>query len=585
MCGIFAIVEGDNAQKKALAGIKQLDYRGYDSWGLAVVSNETIELQKMVGLVPDSIQMSTGRAALAHTRWATHGGVTRANAHPHLSSDGTFALAHNGIVENDQKLREVLTSEGTTFDSQTDSEVIVKWMEKFMKKGDNWRQAFEKIAGLIEGRNAIAVLHVSGELMAFRQGSPLVMGKNGNTWFLASDVSSLTVEALQYRMIHDGEIVYFGHRSLKVMKANKKNIKAVEWEKIDKNDEKQALGMFEDFMIKEIWETPQAITNLVQKSMLDTQNLARDIKRFNQVFVIGAGTAGVAAKLIAFYLREKAQVHAMGFLAAEVESYLWMMNEDALLITPSQSGETADVLQIIEKVKKRGVKIASLVNMPGSMMTNLSDYKIMAHAGREASVMSTKVFTTQVVWGLMLAMLIDNSTVKVAKKLKELSELVKNQLNDKRMLKNLDMVSERLIRENRLLLMGVNAGLLVMEEGMIKITEGSYIQAQAVAAGNLKHFAITLIESKTPVLVNMLGNNSEQIISSVKEIQARGAEVWAIDTNNHKEYAGTIKVPDHELAPEIMAIVPLQLLARDMAKRLRRNIDKPRNIAKSVTVL
>lgn len=585
MCGIYAISGSENAGSAALAGIKRLEYRGYDSWGVAVADGKKIHFRKEVGHVPSHVKFPKGQWAIGHTRWATHGGVTQDNAHPHLSSDSSFALVHNGIVENELELRNLVIAKGFGFISQTDSEVIVRLLELLCKEGLTLDVAFGRAMGMIKGRNAVVLLSATGTILGYRDGSPLVVGKADTAYFLSSDTHSIAKDAFATMMIDDGTYIniHTGTFTLTDIKGNKVN---EQFEILTSNDISAELGTYAHFMVKEIWDTSQAVKDLILQSIKDILALANTLDTYDQVFVVGAGTAGVASKLIAYYLRTVAHIQAYGILAAEAEGYLPLINEKTLVIAPSQSGETADVLVFLETVKKKKGTIATFVNMPDSMMSRMADVPIMAHAGPEICVMSTKVFTSQVVFGYLLAHGARGSSERKLKELgSQLRTLFASQLKDPHLKGQIMKTALLLKNEQKLLLVGVGGSYIVMEEGMIKITEGSYIQAQAVQAGNLKHFAITLIEDGTPVLVNMLDVHRPLLVTAVKEMRARGAKIIAIDSINDPMYEHLIHTTDYSPAPELASIIPIQLLAYHLALVLGRNIDKPRNIAKSVTVV
>lgn len=585
MCGIYAVSGSDNAGSVALVGIKRLEYRGYDSWGVAVADEKKIHLKKEVGHIPTQAMIPEGQFAIGHTRWATHGGVTQANAHPHLSSDGSFALVHNGIVENESELRNLVIAKGFRFISQTDSEVIVRLVEQLREEGLTLDVAFTTAMKMVEGRNAVVLLSATGEILAFRDGSPLVVGRADDTYFISSDTHSLAKDALSSMMLDDGTYVKIHNGTFTLTDIKGNQIKE-QFEILASNDTSAELGTFDHFMSKEIWDTPQAVTDMFDQSLNDILHLAKTLTTFEHVFVVGAGTAGVASKLIAYYLRTIAHIPAYGILAAEAESYLPLINEKTLVIAPSQSGETADVLVFLGAVKKRKATIATYVNMPNSMMNRIADVPIMAHAGPEICVMSTKVFTSQVLFGYLLAHGARGSSERKLKELgSQLRTLFVSQLKDPQLRGQIMKAALLLKNEQKLLLVGVGGSYIVMEEGMIKITEGSYIQAQAVQTGNLKHFAITLIEDGTPVLVNMLDTHRPLLVTAVKEMRARGAKIIAIDSMRDPMYEHLVHTTDHSPAPELGSIIPIQLLAYHLALVLGRNIDKPRNIAKSVTVV
>ncbi len=591
MCGIFGVVndKSGDAAKTVLLGLKRLEYRGYDSWGIAVQSKGNILIAKRAGKISEADdwkKLPKSSIGIGHTRWATTGAVTDINAHPHFSTDKSFALAQNGIVENYEDLKKSLSKKGYKFVTQTDTEVIVRLIEDELKKTAYLLSAVRNAFLQLEGRNTIIILAKhSGEIIAARNGSPLVIGTNPQTAeiFFSSDALSFAEMTKKLIVVDNGKIVRCSDNRVElfdIKTGSKENYKLedikIEKSKIDKEG-------YDYFMLKEIHEEPFAIRQLIKQNGLDYAKLASEIKKAKTVYAIGSGTAGVAAAQTAFYLREIAKINCISLVGADARDYYNLFSKGDLILAPSQSGETADVLEVLEYAKKKGVKIASFVNMPGSMMTRIADYKFMAQAGPEICVLSTKVFVSQIVWGYLVVKTTVGQVAEAKTNLKELAKKIESYLqSDSKQVKQL---AKKLINSHDIFLMGKYQNYQIVREGMIKIIEDSYKHAQAIPAGDLKHYAITLIEEGIPVIVVM--NNDKvksDINNAINEVRARGAYVIGISPEAHENFSLHLKVPDCGETSAVMNIVPLQLLAYYLGTMLGHDVDKPRNIAKSVTV-
>ncbi len=586
MCGLFGYIGNQDAAKVVATGLKRLEYRGYDSWGIAVVNGD-IHVQKKVGSIGDltqAINLPKAFVSIGHTRWATHGGVTDNNAHPHYATDKSFALAQNGIVENYTILKEQLSKKGYKFETETDTEVIVRLIES--KKTDLEKAVRAAFLDL-DGRNTFIVISKDGQIIAARNGSPLVVGKNFNTEeiYVSSDTLSFAPYTKKMLVIENGQMVVIKDQDIKLLdiKTNKAlPIKFVdigfEAEKIDKEG-------FDHFMLKEIHESPYVIEQLINQDKLMYEDLAKAIKQAENVYTIGSGTAGVAAAQIAFYLRQIGKVKAISLIGADVTEYLPLFKKNDVVIAPSQSGETADVLDVLEKLKKIGVKVASIVNMPGSSMTRLSDFKFMMQAGPEICVMSTKAFTSQIAWGYLLSKVVEGKTDEGAKNLKSLAISMDKWLKQKENSTNLEKLAEHLANKKDIFLLGKYQNFQIIREGMVKLIEGTYKHAHALPSGDLKHYVITLIEKGVPVVVAVSEDPvKSDLLNAIHEVKARGAEIIAVASQKESDYDYFVNVPDCGEPTAIMNVIPLQLLAYYMAVKLGNNVDKPRNIAKSVTV-
>lgn len=588
MCGIFGYVgTSRNASEAVLEGLKRLDYRGYDSWGVAVLNGSSIEVAKRVGIVtPEDTQLSESSIAIGHTRWATHGKVNETNAHPHYASDKSFVLAHNGIVENAQELKTMLQKKGHAFETETDTESIVRLVEDKRAKSNSLSEAVRAAFKELGGRNTIIVLAKDGEVIAARNGSPLVLGaKDNSELYFSSDVLSFAPHVTSVLVMENGQMISKNGRGIQmrdIAKGGKLKPKfernAIVGSEVDK-------GEYDHYMLKEIHEAPFVIRQMIKESDANFRSLAKAIKKAKNVYTIGSGTAGAAAAQIAYYLRAYGGISATALIGAEASEYYGLFKKGDIILSPSQSGETADVLEVLEIAKKKGAKIASHVNMPGSMMTRMSDFKFMAQAGPEICVMSTKIFVSQIAWGYLVAKAVGRKLRDGKKCLTLLATAAEKYLADDGRRTSIMRLASNFAQNEDLYLLGKGQNMQIIKEGMVKIIEGSYVHAHGIPAGDLKHYAITLMEEGTPVIA-VVSNDvlKNDVLNAIHEVKARGAKVVGISPMDSEQFSDWLKVPDTKETSAIMNVLPLQLLAYYMALARGNNIDKPRNIAKSVTV-
>ncbi len=592
MCGIFGYVgEKRDAAEAVMEGLRRLDYRGYDSWGVAVLIKGEIVSEKNIGEVAKHlssgfpVNTSTG---IGHTRWATHGKVTEDNAHPHSGAKCSFTLAHNGIVENFDQLKKNLREKGYVFNTQTDTEAIVHLVEDKLKRTQELQEALRLAFKELEGRNTVIVLANNGDVIAARNGSPLVLGisKDKKELYFSSDVFSFAPHVDQILVLNNGDMAVARDKKFSTfdIKTGKK-LKPL-WEKSKLKDISVDKQGHAHFMEKEIMEAPFVIRQVVAEEDVKYKKLAAAIKKARTVYCIGSGTAGAAAAQTAYYLRELGGINAKELIGAEATEYRELIGKGDLLIAPSQSGETADVLEVLEVAKANKAVIASHVNMPGSMMTRMSDYPFMANAGPEICVMSTKIFVSQIAWGYLVAKAVQGKLVEGKKSLTNTARAIEQMLNDENYIKKIKSLANDLKEKKDIYMLGKAQNLQIVKEGMVKIIEGSYVHAHAIPAGDLKHYAITLMEKGVPVIV-VISNDAVKasVLNAVHEVSARGATVIGIAPESNDAFAENyLPVPDTKETSAMVNIIPLQLLAYHMAVALGHNVDKPRNIAKSVTV-
>lgn len=604
MCGIFGYIgEKQNATEAVLEGLKRLDYRGYDSWGIGIENGSSIHIEKHAGKIGEAkIHLPASHVAIGHTRWATHGAVTDVNAHPHMASDRSFILAHNGIAENYEELKRELQKKGYKFVSQTDTEVVVRLIEETRKKTGNLESAVSKAFIRLDGRNTIIVLTREGDIIAVRNGSPLVVGtdNSGSEIYLSSDTLSFAPFVKKILVLDNGQMVVCKKNSIKLRDVKSGRAVPSHFEKNTIKDDLVDKGRFKHFMIKEIHDTPAIIKRILEADTDQMMKLVRTMKSAKRVFTLGSGTAGVSAAQIAFYLRTYAHISAIALVGAEAKEYYELFNKHDIIIAPSQSGETADVLEVLEVAKKKGVTIASHVNMAGSMMTRMSDFKFMALAGPEICVMSTKVFSAQIAWGYLLAKCAADELQEARKNLGNLAVSMKRYLDNPKTHNEIRHVARHLAKSKSVYLLAQGQNLQIIKEGMVKLIEGAYVHAHAFLAGDLKHYAITLMEKGVPTIF-VFSNDSlkKSLMNAVNEVRARGADAVGIGPETadrfgirlstiacgrDKSFKLFLPVPDTGETSAIMNTITLQLLAYYMAVELKHNVDKPRNIAKSVTV-
>lgn len=587
MCGIFGYVgTKNNAGNILQEGLQRLSYRGYDSWGIGVIAESKISVEKAIGKVPEKkIKFPLSRYGLGHTRWATHGGVTQANAHPHMATDKSFVLVQNGIFENYLVYKKTLEAD-YIFYSETDTEVLLRLIEQERDKADNLFEAVRQVLPHIKGRNTFAIMTEAGEFIAARNGSPLVVGAttSESEVYFSSDTLSFAPYVDKICVIENGQIVHYKAGVLKLYSAATGDELPLKFTKNNLVQSKIDKEGYPHYMLKEIFEQPTCITQIAVSDVGAINELTQVIRTSKHVYTIGSGTTGLAAAQFAYYLRTIGKIHATSLIGAGAQSYQDLFEEGDLIIAPSQSGETADVLEVIEYAKQRGVKIASCVNMPGSMLTRISDYPFMVQAGPEICVCSTKVFTAHLAWGYLLAKAVARQTEEGIRNLERLATTMQTVLDNSAMNQQVQKIAKDLSVKEHIFLLAKEQNLQIAGEGMVKIIEQSYRHAHAIPAGDLKHYAITLMEPGVPVIVLLSEDGvKHDVLNALHQIQARGADTMAI-APSMQEGSVTILVPDAGEVSAILNIIPLQLLAYYMGVALGNDIDKPRNIAKSVTV-
>ena len=606
MCGIVGYTGANSASPILLSGLRRLEYRGYDSAGVAVNTPDGLKMVKASGHLDNLISLIredelNGTAGIGHTRWATHGAPTDNNAHPHMSNDGRFAIVHNGIIENYAALREELVGCGFKFTSETDTEVIVHLLEHYYK-GDA-KRAVLKTASRLEGSYALGVVcsDFPDRLFAAKLASPLILGVGAGESFFASDVTALVSHTKNVIYMEDGEFAELSPDSIEVFDCTgrtvQKSVSRVVWDV-----EAAEKGGYEHFMLKEIMEQPRALKATVEprvkngRVVLDEfEQFGEKLKDIKKIVITACGSAYHAGCVGRYVIEELCRIPVQTELASELRYRNPIIDEGTLLIVISQSGETADTIAALKECKARGAVTLAIVNVVGSTIAKLADYVLYTWAGPEIAVATTKGYTTQIA-------LLDLFAVWAADRLGKISEERYTELVDgisalpERVQRAVDLnthipyLVQRYRGQSSMFFIGRNLDYAMCLEGSLKLKEISYLHSEAYAAGELKHGTIALIEQgRLVVALACQEALFDKLMSNVKEVKARGARVLAAAIEGNRriftEADDVIFVPETDaLLLPVPEIVPLQLFAYYVAKENGCDIDKPKNLAKSVTV-
>jgi glucosamine--fructose-6-phosphate aminotransferase (isomerizing) len=582
MCGIIGYKGNKNATEIVIEGLKRLEYRGYDSWGIAL-KNKRLDLIKEVGKIGDfsnASKLNKSKIAIGHTRWATHGKVTEENAHPHISCDKKIAVVHNGIIENFQELKKELEKKHK-FISETDTEVIPHLIEENMKLG--FEEAVKKTLKRLEGNYAIVVIHQDEEkVIAARKGSPLVLGVGKDEFFVASDVPAFLKHTNKVIYLDDGEIVIINQK-IKIFDQHNKEVKK-EVNQIDWTLEQAQKNGYAHYMLKEIYEQKETLMRAINQKEDEIKKIAEEINKGFGTFFIACGTAHHAALTASYIFSQVTKKHINVVLASEFPNYEHFLTEKTLVIPISQSGETADVLEAVKVAKQKKSKVIAIVNVTGSTLMRIADVFFKINAGPEIAVASTKAFTSQLALLTMLAYACNGKLEEgkeILKKTAEyVGEMLKKDFEDK--IKELAL---KIREKNHIFTIGRSVNYPIALEAALKIKEVSYIHAEGFAGGELKHGTLALIEEGTPCIVFVAHDETKkEIISNAMEIKARGGYIIGVSPENNPVFDFFIKVPDNGALSPIVNIIPAQLLAYHLGLARDCDIDRCRNLAKSVTV-
>lgn len=592
MCGIFAVVNDKNkkAAQTVLKGLKKLEYRGYDSWGIAIKPTinllKKLDVEKKIGKIGEArTNLPQGNIAIGHTRWATHGGVTDSNAHPHLDCTGRLGVIHNGIVENYLEIKEELIKKGHKFLSETDTEVIAHLIEEKLKTVSINQAVFQTFNQLI-GSNAIGVIDFETEtIIACRNGSPLVIGidEKNKQYFLGSDVPAFLEYTNKVHFLEDGEAVRLSKEKIKLFDVKSGDEKKLVFIQLDWKFEDAEKEGYPHFLIKEIMEQKETIAKTSSINEIQIKQVAELINKGYKTMFIGCGTASYCALAGKYFFADK-NIESQTYGAYEYTPFSKFADNKTLIIAISQSGETADTLIAVKSAKKNGAKIVALVNTRGSTLERLSDIIIPVGAGPEIAVVSTKAFTNQLSILYLLSKTLANDYENGRKEIKNLKKILSDWLNKKQLEKIINL-AKSLINEEHIYVIGKHFNYPAALEFALKLKESSYIHAEPFAAGELKHGVITLIKKNTPCFV--LASNDEvkgEILSSASELKARGGRIIGIAPFNSQEFDQVIQTPDIKDLTIFGNIIVGQLLGYYLGIGRGTDPDKPRNLAKSVTV-
>ncbi len=608
MCGIVGYVGSDNAKEKIINGLKSLEYRGYDSAGIALDIDGKIEVRKQVGGISNLEKIIDDEnfdscIGIGHTRWATHGAPSTINAHPHINMDGSIAVVHNGIIENYTEIKERLIEEyGIQFRSETDTEVIAQLIG-VLYDGDLY-EAVTKAVAQMRGAYAVAAMAAAepDKIVAVRKDAPLIAGIGKGCNFIASDIPALLKYVREIYLIENNEILVVTKDDIKIFDENgnrvQRDVFHVTWDA-----DAAEKGGYEHFMLKEIHEQPKGLADTLSKRLregneinLDGISMTKDdIEGFNKVYIVACGTAYHAGLVGKAAIEKMARIPVEVDVASEFRYRDPFVDESTLFIAISQSGETLDTLAALREAKSKGARVLSVVNVVGSSVARESDDVFYTWAGPEISVASTKAYTTQLMCMYLLALYMgkEKGTIdeayynQIIEELKVIPDKLQKILDKE---SDIEKLADIFYKRDNVFFIGRGPDSGVAYEGSLKLKEISYINSFAIAAGELKHGTIALIEDDTLVIALATQDALfEKMISNVEEIKARGARVIAIakegNTEIEKKADMVIYIPQcmDELTP-LLSVVPLQLFAYFVAKNRGCNIDKPKNLAKSVTV-
>lgn len=611
MCGIVGYIGNKKASPILIQGLQRLEYRGYDSAGIATIENNSIKIMKDKGRVNnlyklDGIDALKGTIGIAHTRWATHGKPSKENSHPHFDSDNMFAVVHNGIIENYTELREMLIEKGYKFVSETDTEVIPNLINYYYKQEKtedeiSFLRAVKNACADLVGSFALEILSSKypDNMIVVRKDSPLVIGKGNGENYIASDIPAILSYTKDFYFLNDYEFVMLKRDEAKFynmdLKEIKKPTKSIEWD--SKGAEKDG---YEHFMLKEIYEQPMAIRETIGtklsngKVQFEELSFTKEyLESINKIYIVACGTAMYAGLVAKTIFERLCKIQVEVDVASEFRYRNPLVDEKTLAIYISQSGETADTIAALKLAKSKGAKTLAISNVIGSSITREADYSIYTHAGPEIAVASTKAYTSQIALLTLVAMyfaeVLERTEAKELSRIKQDLLATPNKIDE--ILKNVSEIKKfarKVYKEKDMFFLGRGVDYAVSLEGALKVKEISYIHSEGYASGELKHGTIALIDVGVTVVAIITNPELvEKSISNIQEVITRGAKVLVVTNQNleNKGFETVIKIPEisTEISP-LVPIVPLQLLAYYISKEKGLDVDKPRNLAKSVTV-
>jgi len=608
MCGIYGCI-ADEAAGQVLEGLRKLEYRGYDSAGLAAILTEDadkIETERTTGYVSDLVIKANGRfegaiISIGHTRWATHGGVTDSNAHPHSSEDGKITIVHNGIIENSMALASKVSKLGYSLNSETDTEVIVHLLDHELKTQADEKthlDAFSSVISELEGSWAIAVM-ISGlrGILVSRKGAPLVIGRGEGNISVSSDVQPFYGACSEVAYMNDGDNFLLTESGIVTLK----NTQSPVFEPLNGVYDEQDPGNFAHMMLKEIHDQPTSLSNVLSgrisadglRAKLSGLSLTpKEILQLERINLVACGTAYYAAEIISSYIRKYSKIRSEAFIASEFPAKS-VCSENTLTIGISQSGETKDTLDALFEAKKFGSKISAMCNVIGSTLSRFADNGVYLHAGSEFAVASTKVFTNMIAAGLLFALTIsdisDNEQKKIVQELRKLPNIISNQLID--IDNSINEATNLILSSEPPIFIGRGGfSSYIAKEGALKMMEISYIPCLSLPGGELKHGPIALLSEGSPVIAIVPSDDKLNLMeSSIRECKSRGAKIILItDSEGPICELADILIQTNKTHPDLspfVNIIPIQLLAYQVGVDKGVNVDRPRNLAKSVTVV
>jgi glucosamine--fructose-6-phosphate aminotransferase (isomerizing) len=607
MCGIIGYIGSRGATPLLLEGLKRMEYRGYDSAGVAVMNGSGVETRKAAGKISRleaALKASpvAGDLGIGHTRWATHGAPNECNAHPHIDCKGNIAVVHNGIIENSGTLKKELIAHGHTFVSETDTEVIAHLIEEAFD--GNLEDAVIEALWQIEGTYGIAVVSSKdrNKIVAARKGSPLLIGLGDGEYYVASDVSAILAQTREVVYLDDGDVAVLTRDGYTVLNQRAQQLER-RVSKIDWDLDQIERGGFAHFMLKEIFEQPATVENCMRGRLLRDEGTSKlgglnmtdeELLRFDNILITACGTSWHSALIGEHMLESLARIPVEVEYASELRYRNPIVTDKTLCIVISQSGETADTLAAMREAKARGARTYGIVNVVGSTIARESDGGIYVHAGPEIGVASTKAFTSQVIalllFTLKLARLRTLSMVDGREIIEEMLALPAKIQSILDRAREVEIIAEEFRNAQNFLYLGRGYSFPTALEGALKLKEISYIHAEGYPAAEMKHGPIALIDENMPVLfITPHDSVFDKVVSNVQEVKARGGRVIAITTRDEEVLHGKLdyefRIPEtKDMLTPVLASVPLQLLAYYIAVKRGANVDQPRNLAKSVTV-
>lgn len=588
MCGIVGYAGKTNVIKNIMTGLKSLEYRGYDSSGIAYLDkNNNIKIYKKVGQIKNLDQIlnyeDEASLGISHTRWATHGGVTDTNAHPH--NQGKITLVHNGIIENYEEIKKELEKEGYNFKSSTDSEVAAVLIDKLYKENKDMLKTLIKLKEILKGSYAFNIINsdIPNKIYGIRKDVPLIVGVSNHGNMFASDIPAILHVTNKYIVLNNNEIVELEQDNIKYYNSEGKEITKEVKEYAGTIDSISKNG-YDHFMLKEINEESEVVKNIL--NLYTKNNKIKDIyniKKYKNIDIVACGSASFAGQIGKYYIEKYANIKTDVYYASEYRYQKNFFTKDTLVILISQSGETADTLAALKLAKENGINTLAIVNRRDSSIAREADSVIYTEAGIEVAVATTKACLAQVLILLLLAFKDNNKETKLLEDLKLLPNLITKYINEY----DYSNIANILKDKEHIFYLGRGIDYYLSMEGSLKLKEISYIHSEAFQAGELKHGSISLIDKDFGVVSVVTDKTiSDKTISNLKEVSARGAKIITITNikdNNFADY--TILVEDYdEILNPLLVIVPMQMLAYNVAKLRDCDIDKPRNLAKSVTV-